>query len=244
MLDASSIWRMSLTTTADVPQQWDRVYQQKFMTLWYPNEDIIRFCARLIQKRLTFDTREVKRQVQHVLDVGCGNGRHAIYFAREGFEAFGIDISSTAIAWASDWARREGLNAQFQVGDIANLPYADGSMDVVVSHGVLDHVPMATARRAAEAVRRVLAPGGLFYCDLRSVEDTEHGVGKEVEPQTFLISTGYEEGLIQHFFSLEAVYDLIAGLFRIVYIESTHRRMAPDFEKKFARWVVALEAFS
>ena len=79
------------------------------MTNWYPNENIIRFCARLIQKRLTYDQVEIKRKVKRVLDLGCGNGRHAIYFAREGMEACGIDISSTAIEWAQDWAKREGF---------------------------------------------------------------------------------------------------------------------------------------
>ncbi len=46
----------------DAHKRWDRVYSEKFMTMWYPNEDIIRFCARLIQKQLTPDERELKRK--------------------------------------------------------------------------------------------------------------------------------------------------------------------------------------
>jgi hypothetical protein len=42
-------------TLAETNQRWDRVYSEQFMTNWYPNEDIIRFCARLIQKKLTHD---------------------------------------------------------------------------------------------------------------------------------------------------------------------------------------------
>jgi len=225
-------------------QQWDQVYGARFMTNWYPNEDIIRFCARLIQRRTTYDQREVKRQVRRVLDLGCGNGRHAIYFAREGFQAFGIDISPTAIAWATDWSRREGLNPDFRVGDITRLPYADGSMDVVVSHGVLDHVPMAIARRAAEEVRRVLSPCGLFYLDLRATDDFEHGVGEEIEPDTFVITHGFERGLVQHFFTQQTVRDLLNGLFGTIYIETTDHRLGPDFQRKYARWIIAAEALT
>ena len=137
------------------------------MTNLYPNENIIRFCARLIQKRLTYDKLEIKRPVKRVLDLGCGNGRHAIYFAREGMEACGIYISSTAIEWAQDWARRENLEVDFRVGNIAQLPYPDQHFDVVVSHGVLDHISMDDAKQAVAEVARVLTTGGLFYCDLK-----------------------------------------------------------------------------
>jgi len=226
----------------DVTQGWDRVYGEKFMTNWYPNEDIIRFCARLIQKRLTHDRVEVKRPVARVLDLGCGNGRHAVYFAREGFQAAGIDLSPQAVEWARDWAQRENLDIDFRVAGIEQNPFEDGSFDAVVSHGVLDHVPMETARKAAEEVRRVLKPGGLFYCDLRCADDFEYGIGEQVAPNTFVVSSGYEEGLVQHFFTESDTVALFDGLFRILYSEITERRLAPDFQRRYSRWVFATES--
>ena len=212
------------------------------MTMWYPNEDIIRFCARLIRKRLTHDEYDIKRPVERVLDLGCGNGRHAMYFARQGVSAAGIDVSQQAIGWASDWARREGLEIDFRVGDIAQLPFEDDTFDAVVSHGVLDHVLMETARQAAREVQRVLKPGGLFYCDLRSTEDFEFGVGDQVAPNTFVVSEGYEKGLVQHFFSADETKALFDGLFRILYSEITENRLGPDFQRKYSRWVFATES--
>ena len=50
---------------------WDDVYSKNYMTMWYPNEDIIRFCARLIQKQLTHDKFDVKRAVERVLDLAA-----------------------------------------------------------------------------------------------------------------------------------------------------------------------------
>lgn len=221
--------------------KWDKVYSQNFMTMWYPNEDIIRFNARLIRKRLTHDEYEVKREVTSVLDLGCGNGRHAIYFAREGLEAAGIDVSEQAIAWAKDWARREALEVDFRVGDIGNLPYPNDSFGAVVSHGVLDHVPANLARAAVREVRRVLKPAGLFYCDLRCVDDFEFGKGNQVEPNTFVVDQGYEQGLVQHFFTLDEIRALFDGQFRIIYSEITERRIEPDFQRRYSRWVLATE---
>jgi SAM-dependent methyltransferase len=221
---------------------WDKVYEEKFMTMWYPNENIIRFCARLIQKQLTRDKFEVKRRVERVLDLGCGNGRHAIYFAKQGLQASGIDVSARAIEWAQDWSKSEGLEVDFRVGDIAELPYEDNYFDVVVSHGVLDHVKKETARRAAEEVHRVLNPNGLFYCDLRSVEDYEYGDGDEVAPNTFIVSEGFEKGLVQHFFTMDEIQALFDGIFRLHYSEISETRLPPDYQRKFSRWILAAEA--
>lgn len=229
-------------TKADTDSRWDRVYSEQFMTMWYPNEDIIRFCVRLIQKRLTHDKIDVRRKAERILDLGCGNGRHAIYFAREGFKASGIDVSQKAIEWAQDWARREHLDADFRVGDIAQLPFDDQTFDAVVSHGVLDHVPMEIARKAAQEVRRVLKPGGLFYCDLRCAEDSDYGIGEQSAPNTFVVSDGYEKGLVQHFFTADDTSVLFDGLFRILYSEITERRFGPDYKRKNSRWVFAAES--
>ena len=212
--------------------------------MWYPNEDIIRFCARLIQKRLTHDRVEVKRKVERVLDLGCGNGRHAIYFAREGFTAAGIDISETAVEWARQWAQREGLEVDFRVGDISKLPYENQSFDVVVSHGVLDHITMRQAQLAMKEAERVLTPGGLFYFDLKSADDSEFGQGEQSERNTFVINDGFEKGLVQHFFTLDEVHELMGNAFKPFYIESHDYRLGPDFTRMIARWVVATEKTS
>ena len=231
-----------MKTASETEALWDKVYSEKFMTMWYPNEDIIRFCSRLVQKKLTHDRYEVKRKIDRVLDLGCGNGRHAMYFASQGISAHGVDVSPKAIAWAQEWAKRQNLDAEFQVADIAALPFADSYFDVVVSHGVLDHVPTEVARAAAKEVHRTLRPGGLFYCDLRSSEDFEYGLGQEVEPNTFMLDHGFEEGLVQHFFTEAEIYRLIDGLFRVLYIELNDNRLGPDFTNKYSRWVVALES--
>jgi SAM-dependent methyltransferase len=225
----------------DARERWERVYAEKFMTMWHPNEDIIRFCARLVRRRLTFDEYEVKRSVRRVLDLGCGNGRRALFFARQGLAAVGVDVSLQAVRWAREWCRREGVGAAFGVGDVTRLPYRDGAFDVVVSHGVLDHMLMEDARRAATEVWRVLAPSGLFYCDLRSVEDFESGRGREVAPHTRVIDAGFEEGLVQHFFTYDEIPALIDGLFRVLYVECNDNRLGPEFHRKYSRWVVAAE---
>ena len=90
-------------------------------------------------------------------------------------------------------------------------------------------------------VYRVLKSAGLFYCDLRSTEDFECGIGEEVAPHTYIIRDGFEAGLVQHFFSLDETESLLQGMFRILVIESSDRRIGPDFRRRYSRWALALD---
>jgi hypothetical protein len=90
-------------------------------------------------------------------------------------------------------------------------------------------------------VARVLTSNGLFYFDLKSADDSEFGVGEEASKNTFVVTDGFEKGLIQHFFTLEEVHELMGELFRPLYVETHDHRLAPDFTRMIARWIVAAE---
>ena len=69
-----------------------------------------------------------------VLDVGCGPGRHALEFARRGYEVVGVDVSERFVALGNDAAVAEGLadRVQFRIGDARELRFSD-EFDVVMS---------------------------------------------------------------------------------------------------------------
>ena len=93
-----------------------------------------------------------------VLEIGCGCGSEAERFARAGAHYTAVDLTNAAVSITQ---RRFGLNnlqGQFVQGDAENLPFADGSFDLVYSHGVLHHTP--DTPRTIREVHRVLSPGG------------------------------------------------------------------------------------
>jgi SAM-dependent methyltransferase len=69
----------------------------------------------------------------------------------------GVDISEAAV---EESARKGGGSASFVVGDLAALPFAEDSFDVVVCFETIEHVP--DQERALDELRRVLAPNGLL----------------------------------------------------------------------------------
>ena len=68
-----------------------------------------------------FYQHQFRSQVK-ILEVGCGPGANIWYLAREGFDVYGIDGSSTGIAKAQAFLKKENLNAHLSIGDVNKLP--------------------------------------------------------------------------------------------------------------------------
>lgn len=93
-----------------------------------------------------------------VLEIGCGLGTDGARFARAGAIYTGVDLTEAAVGLARRRFELEGLPGEFRVADAEALEFADGSFDLVYSHGVLHHTPDGAA--AVREVHRVLAPTG------------------------------------------------------------------------------------
>jgi SAM-dependent methyltransferase len=87
-----------------------------------------------------------------ILDAGCGSGDFAALLTAPDVRC--VDLSPAAV----DAARERGLRAE--VADVQNLPFPDGSFDVVVANWVLYHVHDRAL--AIAELARVLTPAGRF----------------------------------------------------------------------------------
>lgn len=96
------------------------------------------------------------RKPLRILDAGCGTGAMLDLFRRwPGVEVTGMDISPEALRFTRSRGH-EGLVE----GDLASLPFASESFDVVTSLDVIEHVQ--DDRRAVAEISRVLRPGGVM----------------------------------------------------------------------------------
>ncbi len=150
----------------------------------------------------------------HVLDLGCGNGRFALFLegspdlrGHRPFTYLGIDLSAELIAHAR--TATAGLDhIRFQVNDIEECPLDEATCDLVVLFGVLHHLPgFDTRRRTLERAAAAVAPGGLLaltcwqfadnpgfekrQLDWASEEDVDPA---ELEPGDHLLRWGPAEG--------------------------------------------------
>ena len=104
--------------------------------------------------------RSLPRSPRTLVDLGCGEGRDTIYFARRGYQALGIDISSVGIRKAQRRASRLGVSVRFLVGDIRTYRLSR-RVDVVFSSGTLNNIPGRIRRARFEHFKANTAPGGV-----------------------------------------------------------------------------------
>jgi len=138
-----------------------------------------------------------------ILDAGCGTGRNLVEFGPLGTAA-GADPSPTAVAFCHE----RGLDGVIESG-IEELPFDDGSFDLILATDVLEHIERDD--RAARELRRVAAPNGRLlvtvpaYMWLWSQHDeTHHHVRRYTAPRLrqVLTAAGWEPVVETYFNSI------------------------------------------
>ena len=96
--------------------------------------------------------RQVTDRRPRILDVGCGTGANLLMLSQYG-DAEGVDVSEDALAFC----RERGLD-KVRLGAAEELPYEDGTFDLVTALDVVEHLDDDLA--GLREMRRVLRPGG------------------------------------------------------------------------------------
>jgi tellurite methyltransferase len=104
--------------------------------------------------------RSLPRSPRTLVDLGCGEGRDSIYFARRGYRVLGVDISSVGVRKATRRASRLGVNVRFQVGDMRTYRLSH-PVDVVFSSGALNNLPRRIRASRFEHFKTSTTPGGV-----------------------------------------------------------------------------------
>jgi D-alanine-D-alanine ligase len=105
----------------------------------------------------------------YILDLCCGQGRHVLEMARQGFwNVHGLDRSHYLISRAKSVAKKEGLHVSFKEGDARKLPFPTDHFDVVTilgnSFGYFE--TKEDDIRVLEEIRRIMKPGGKLLIDI------------------------------------------------------------------------------
>ncbi len=102
-----------------------------------------------------------------VLDLCCGQGRHAIELAKRGFCVTGFDLSEYLLGLARDRAREAEVACEFVCGDMREIPWEnefEAVLNLFTAFGYLE--TDEEDEKALRAVARCLRPGGRAFLDL------------------------------------------------------------------------------
>ena len=126
---------------------WPRVYRKGGYT-WGTEESSF---AREVARYLTGG---------RVLDLGCGEGRDAVFFAKQGFEVTGVDVSQAGIAKARKLAEMKEVTATWVVADLATYR-PPGEFDLIYSSGSIHYLPRRVRTHLFARIKSQTRPEGL-----------------------------------------------------------------------------------
>ncbi len=166
------------------PPDWDTVYTTVSL-------DRIPWNSNKPDSELTELIERKKIVPRIVLDVGCGTGTDAIYFATKGFDVTAIDISQEAIKIAREKAEKAKVKVNFIAGDFLAVKFDDDTHDFVNDRGFFHIVSPQRRGEFAAKLNMVLNKQGFYFLRCWSdkqefeSEGTPYRISKDIINNTF-----------------------------------------------------------
>ena len=156
-------------------EQYTTQYEEKYRQEDFYWGETVNALAYEVLKRLP-PTRPLR-----LLDVGCGEGQAAVFFARNGYHVAAFDIAASGLEKGRRPAQAAGVHVNFFQADLLRHE-PDGMFDVIYSTDVLEYVPPEHRGRVLRRWQAHTATGGLNVLDVfvkksfvATAPDWEHG---------------------------------------------------------------------
>jgi SAM-dependent methyltransferase len=139
------------------------------------------------------------------IDIGCGTGDAAIYLARHGWQAMGVDIAANALKQARAKAAAEHVEVSFVRADVTRLSATasvSGGFALILDTGCLHGMSDDDRDRYVRELNTIAAPGARLLIlafipggqfGVRGIDDAE--IRRRFTPEWRLLSTGDEAAM-------------------------------------------------
>ncbi len=147
---------------------------------------------------------------QSALDLGCGEGRYALFLARRGCRVTAVDRSRTGLEKLAATARAEKLPVTPHLADMADFDFSGRTWDIIVAATLLDHLEEPVRSRIVRDIRSALKPGGFLYINVFTRDDPGYHreTGKcEKEPPAAVSDTA---GCMAYYYDRRELVNLFA----------------------------------
>lgn len=195
-------------------KNWNESYDRGENNILYPQPEVVKFLNRFIRKKVDYSGRFInilnknsKNERKIIaLDFGCGVARHAILMDEFGIEAYGLDVSDSAIKKARENCKSFGLEKlinRLNVIKDHKILFEDNFFDFSIAESSLDSMTFENAKIYFKEISRVTKK--YIHLTLISSETTQ--VADFAGDIT--VKSNHEKGTIQSYYNLEKINSLL-----------------------------------
>ena len=136
-----------------------------------------------------------------LLELGAGLGQDSVYFAEQGYTVTATDLTVDRLNELSS------TSIKVLGVDLRNLlPFEDSSFAIVYAHLSLHYFDDVITKQIFQEIYRILEPSGILAFFTNSVNDSENGMGTEIERNYYEI-----DGTAKRYFDVESAKRYAAG---------------------------------
>lgn len=128
------------------------------------------------------------------LDLGCNAGRYTFAMEEMGAIATGIDFAEIPLCHAKEVAQKRRSQCQFNIGNIAALPYKENSFDLALLPENNGYLSYQTLESLTVQLTEILSDDGIFVVIIH--DELVKRAGEETLPERYDVQTGLMEGQI------------------------------------------------
>ncbi len=185
---------------SNVDPIWEQEYHAGKQLNRYPYDQLVTFIYK-------YYPRHKERADITICEIGFGAGNNLWFCAREGFKICGIEPSISALEYAKKRFAEEGLEGDLREGVSDALPFADGSIDIMINRLALPAVTYDVNNKTMAEIHRCLNKDGLFYNNMFADDSTL--VGTKLPNGSYIDMEGWFEGNgLETFYSKQQMEDL------------------------------------
>ena len=146
-----------------------------------------------------------------LLELGCGNGRDAFYFAQNGVSVVAIDQIEEEIAYLS---AQKKANTSFVCGDFTQLDDLKAQFNCIYSRFTLHSISLKEQKRLFKALPHLLCPNGILAIEARGYKNSLY---KKGEPVSLQEDAFIYDGHYRRFVNFELLCDELKDSFELVF---------------------------
>jgi SAM-dependent methyltransferase len=161
---------------------------------------------RLPSQFATFIAGELDRPYR-VIELGCGDGRDAIFFALYGHDVLGVDASNIAIEGCRTTAQAVGAGAHFMVAridepDLSARIRGDRGPRLVYARFFVHAITENEEDSLLDVARSITDPGDLLAVEYRTVRDSSGAKVTESHYRRYVMPAALEARALGHGFDV------------------------------------------